>query len=318
MDGELYTIGQLAERTCLAVKTIRFYSDSGLVPPAARSQAGYRLYDATAYARLDLVRTLRDLGLDLATIRRVLEQEVSVADIAQAHADALAVQIKTLRLRRSVLLAVARRGSTHSEVELMNSLARQPAQERHRLINDFIDTTFSGLDANPNFVSMMRSAMPDLPEDPAPEQVEAWVELADLVGDPDFRASVRRMAEVEAEHLAPGDSGGSTEAQRLFDGELRESASEALASGLDPTSPRSYAVVERVMARYCEAFGRPDDDETWRRFLTRLEVSTDERAERYWQLLAVINGWPQQPALTPVFAWFAGAMRAGIENRRRS
>ena len=63
-DGELFTIGQMARRTGLAVKTIRFYSDSGLVAPSARSAAGYRLYDAAAYARLDLIRTLRDLGLE--------------------------------------------------------------------------------------------------------------------------------------------------------------------------------------------------------------------------------------------------------------
>lgn len=67
MDGDtLYSIGDLARRTGLTVKTIRFYSDSGIVPPTDRSPAGYRLYDIDALARLDLVRTLRDLGLDLA------------------------------------------------------------------------------------------------------------------------------------------------------------------------------------------------------------------------------------------------------------
>ena len=71
MDGDtLYSIGELARRTGLTVKAIRFYSDRGIVPPTDRSPAGYRLYDIDAVARLDLVRTLRDLGLDLPTIRR--------------------------------------------------------------------------------------------------------------------------------------------------------------------------------------------------------------------------------------------------------
>ena len=39
-------------------------------------------------ARLGLVRTLRDLGIDLPTIRRVLEREVSVPEVAAAHAAA--------------------------------------------------------------------------------------------------------------------------------------------------------------------------------------------------------------------------------------
>ncbi len=86
MDGDaLYSIGDLARRTGLTVKTIRFYSDSGIVPPTDRSPAGYRLYDIDALARLDLVRTLRDLGLDLAAIRQVLDREISLPEVAAAH-----------------------------------------------------------------------------------------------------------------------------------------------------------------------------------------------------------------------------------------
>ncbi|WP_254549860.1 MerR family transcriptional regulator [Catellatospora tritici] len=70
-DDTLYTIGALARRTGLTVKTIGFYADTGIVPSTDRSPAGYRLYDVRALARLDLVRTLRDLGLDLTAIRRV-------------------------------------------------------------------------------------------------------------------------------------------------------------------------------------------------------------------------------------------------------
>jgi hypothetical protein len=44
-DGDLrLTIGQLARRTGLSVKTIRWYSDQGLVPPAGRTASGYRLF----------------------------------------------------------------------------------------------------------------------------------------------------------------------------------------------------------------------------------------------------------------------------------
>lgn len=113
MDSDtLHSIGDLSRRTGLTVKTIRFYSDQGIVPPTDRSPAGYRRYGPDALARLDLVRTLRDLGLDLATIRRVLDRETSLPDVAAAHANALDVQIRTLRLRRAVLRTVARRGPT--------------------------------------------------------------------------------------------------------------------------------------------------------------------------------------------------------------
>ncbi|MEV8632287.1 MerR family DNA-binding transcriptional regulator [Streptosporangium sp. NPDC051023] len=45
---ELFTIGQLARPTGLPVRTIRFWSDIGVVPPAGRSGCGYRLYDTAA------------------------------------------------------------------------------------------------------------------------------------------------------------------------------------------------------------------------------------------------------------------------------
>src|SRR4051812_1470245 len=85
----LFSIGQLARSTGLPVRTVRFWSDLGLVPPAGRTSGNYRLYDAEAAARLDLVRTLRELGVDLDTVERVLRGQVTVADVAAAHVRAL-------------------------------------------------------------------------------------------------------------------------------------------------------------------------------------------------------------------------------------
>jgi DNA-binding transcriptional MerR regulator len=106
------TIGELARRTGLALRTLRFYADRGLVAPADRSEAGYRLYDEDAAARVALVRTLRELGVDLPTIRRVLARELSLMDVAAAHAAALDAQIRVLRLSRTVARRAARRQST--------------------------------------------------------------------------------------------------------------------------------------------------------------------------------------------------------------
>ena len=172
----------------------------GSVPPtpAGRSPAGYRLYDADAVARLDLVRTLRDLGVDLPTIRKVVNRELPLPAVAAAHAEALDVQIRILRLRRAVLTAVAKRGSTPEEMELMHKLARLSEDERQRLIGDFLDAVFGDLGAEPSFTGIRCSMTPELPDDPVAEQVQAWAELAELSQDPGFRASMRRMARDEA------------------------------------------------------------------------------------------------------------------------
>src|SRR6202044_218371 len=68
-DAAMLTIGQLADRTGLPVRTIRYWSDIGAVPPAARVGRDHRRYDAAGVARLELVATLRELGLGLAEIR---------------------------------------------------------------------------------------------------------------------------------------------------------------------------------------------------------------------------------------------------------
>lgn len=85
----MHSIGDLARRSGLPVRTIRFYSDAGVVPESARSPAGYRRYDHEAVTRLDLVRTLRELGLPLDTIRRLLAAQTSLTQVASTHVSML-------------------------------------------------------------------------------------------------------------------------------------------------------------------------------------------------------------------------------------
>ncbi|MDQ0847614.1 MerR family transcriptional regulator [Streptomyces sp. V1I6] len=307
MDGDtLYSIGELARRTGLTVKTIRFYSDRGIVAPTDRSPAGYRLYNIDAVARLDLVRTLRELGLDLPTIRKVVDRELSLPEVAAAHAEALAVQIRVLRLRRAVLTAVAERGSTPEETELMHRLAQLSEDERRRLIGDFLDAVFGGLDAAPAFAGVMRSMTPELPDNPEAEQVQAWVELAEISLDPDFRARLRRMAEDQAAEQTRSDMMGP---RRDIAAAVRDQAGPALTAGIDPASPQADPIVAAFTAHYAHILGRPDDVELRRRLATRLESVNDPRRERYLQLLAVVNGWPAPESLAPVFDWSVEALR---------
>ena len=317
-DGAaLLSIGELASRTGLPVRTIRFYSDSGVVPPADRTDAGYRLYGPEALARLALVRTLRDLGIDLATIRRVLEREVGVPDVAAAHAAALDAQIRVLRMQRAVLRAVARRGSDPEEMQRMHKLAQLSGGERRRIVAEFLDQAFDGLDIEPGFAARMRSAQPELPDDPAPEQVDAWIELAELVQDEDFRASIRRMSEQHAATRAEDQASATRAADQAPDGVdwqagaalVAEKADGARAAGIDPASTEAAQIVDEI----APAFAGPQDDPgdpAWRAALAdRLATGTDARAERYWQLLATINGWPPVPTRVPAWEWMIAALR---------
>ncbi|MEU5790595.1 MerR family transcriptional regulator [Micromonospora purpureochromogenes] len=308
MDGDtMYSIGDLARRTGLSVKVIRFYSDRGIVPPTGRSPAGHRRYGVEAVARLELVRTLRDLGLDLSTIHKVIDREIPLPEVAAAHAEALAVQIRMLRLRRAVLAAVARRGSTPEEMGLLHKLAKLSEDERRRLVDEFLDSIFGGLDVGGEFIGIRRSMTPELPDNPEVEQVAAWVELAELSQDPDFRASMRRMAQQHAAERAEGDG---TLVRRDAAALVRDQAGSALTAGIDPTSPAADPIVVAVTAQYAYVVGRPDDVDLRRLLLTRLETASDARRDSYLQLLSVVNGWPAGESMAPELDWFIQALRA--------
>ncbi|WP_106401904.1 helix-turn-helix domain-containing protein [Actinocorallia populi] len=297
---ELFTIGQLARRTGLAARTIRFWSDLGVVPPAGRSAGGYRLYDVEAVARLELVRTLRELGLGLDAVRAVLARGTTVAEVARTHVAALDVEIRVLRLRRAVLSTVAARESTIEETVLMHKLARLSARERQQLIDDFLAEVAEGIDPDApamGIVRSMRRLPAELPDDPAPEQVDAWIELGELVTDEDFRRKVRSMA-------VAGDGDAAGEAVPGPDHRLvLEHAGRALAEGVDPASAAGREVLDRIVA--------PDTPAEHRaRMLEQLETFTDARVERYWHLLAVVNGETPAPAAVPAFAWLIAALRS--------
>jgi DNA-binding transcriptional MerR regulator len=297
----LLSIGELATRTGLPVRTIRFYSDAGVVPEAERSEAGYRLYGPDALARLGLVRTLRDLGVDLATIRRVLERELSVADVATAHAAAIDAQIRVLRVQKAVLGAVARRGADPKEMQRMHELAQLSDDERKRIVAGFLDEAFAGLDMEPGFAERMRSAAPELPDDAAPEQVDAWIELAQLVQDPAFKASIRRMSEQHAAARAGGEKLKPDPGWQAAAAQVAERGGAALDAGVVPGSPEAEAIVAELLP----AFGGGERGA----LADRLAAGTDARAERYWQLLAIINGWPPVPTTVPAWEWFIAALR---------
>ncbi len=191
---DVLTIGRLAHRTGLSVRTLRFWSDEGAVPPVARSAGGYRLYDAESVARVELVRTLRELGIGLDDVCRVLSGRTTVAEVADAHVVALDAQIRSLKVSRAVLSTVAKRGSTVEETALMNRLARLSAAERKQIIDEFKEEVFGGLDDR-RLRDRLRTFSVELPDEPTPEQVDAWIELAELVRDPGFRARLRTWME---------------------------------------------------------------------------------------------------------------------------
>ena len=65
-------IGEAAGRAGVTAKTIRFWEDQHLLPPPARTAAGYRDYDPRIVERLAFIRHAQAAGLTLEHIRQVL------------------------------------------------------------------------------------------------------------------------------------------------------------------------------------------------------------------------------------------------------
>lgn len=91
---------------------------------------------------------------------------------------------------------------------------------------------------------------------------------------------------------------------------VRDLVGAALAAGVRPDEQAAVAVVDELTARYAHTFGRADDTDLRRWMLERLAIANDIRVERYWRLVAAVNGSPAPQELAEVFDWFAAALRA--------
>ena len=92
----------------------------------------------------------------------------------------------------------------------------------------------------------------------------------------------------------------------------------ALSAGIDPAGSPAAPILDDLVERYAETFQTTDTPKYRNALLRRLEIANDPRTERYVNLLDVINGWPTQPSLSPIFDWFTYALRSHPSSSRQS
>jgi MerR family copper efflux transcriptional regulator len=116
------TIGQLAEQTGVARSTLRYYEEQGLIEPAGRTEAGYRVYTADARERLLFIQRTQRLGFSLSDIRAMLERregrgEGSVASLAEQRYLEIERQLTELLVQRHEMGAFLRDLQGHDGAE---------------------------------------------------------------------------------------------------------------------------------------------------------------------------------------------------------
>jgi DNA-binding transcriptional MerR regulator len=133
-----YRIEQVAERLSTTKRTLRYYEEIGLLPPAERTEGGYRLYSDEDIARLERIQRLKDLlGFSLAEIRALLQaddERLLVRAAYQQESDPMA-KLKHIeeadRLSRQQL-AVVERKIAGLERMRQDILQRLEHYEEHR------------------------------------------------------------------------------------------------------------------------------------------------------------------------------------------
>ncbi|ADJ44706.1 MerR family transcriptional regulator [Amycolatopsis mediterranei S699] len=323
--NELYPIGDVARRTGLSVSAIRFYADEGVVAPTGLTEGGFRQYDVQAIARLELVRTLRDLGAGLDDIRRVLAEESTLQELAARHLRLVEDRLRQFRARRAVLRTIVRQQTTTDQVCLMHKLVSMSDDDRDQLISRFWDFVTDGLDVHPGYLDRLRSRRPHLPEEPSTEQLEAWIELAEIVRDEQFRTELRdhfrrAFGTEQGKLMATPEMLARAEQRRL----LYLEAQAAHQAGVPADSPQARDIAERMAADsagfVAAMTGDHDLDKARRSMIgfdrtrsaqTRAKLTGTNLMVRYTTLVATINGTskPDPDKTAAVQEWMAAALR---------
>lgn len=98
-----WSIQEIVRSTGVTSRTLRHYQQVGLLVPSRTGHGGLRFYDRRALLRLQRILVLRELGLALPEIGRVLDEQVEAVSALRAHAEQLEIEQRRLaRITASV------------------------------------------------------------------------------------------------------------------------------------------------------------------------------------------------------------------------
>ena len=127
-------IGAASRASGVSAKMIRHYEEIGVVPPAARTAAGYRVYAPADVHRLRFVKRARDLGFSMEEIAKLLtlwndrrRKSSEVKRLAMKHVAELERKIAELESMRGTLMELVHHchGNERPDCPILDDLARQ-------------------------------------------------------------------------------------------------------------------------------------------------------------------------------------------------
>lgn len=268
----------------MPVRRIRFYSDKGLLPPATRTMANYRVYSDADAARLDLIQALRAMGTSLVAIKGILTSKGSLAELLMLRLSALEAEIAGKRRIAATLRAALRHPEpTADDLRRLWAMTSLSNADMRGLTARFYDEV-TGDRMNPDWRrKALEAGTPELPDDPTPEQIDAFAELRAMLSDETVIASAKADAELmwtpdfdpAAYHAA---------AERIL-----AEARKAIAAGEAPGSEAGRIIACDWLDASAKAMKR-EPDESFRTWHLDQYRRHHDRSLRYQQLLAVLRG----------------------------
>jgi MerR family transcriptional regulator, copper efflux regulator len=128
-------IGNVAERSGVPAKTIRYYESIGLIPSAARTPNGYRIYDDLDLRTLQFIQRARSLGFPVSEVASLLalwhdrsRASAEVKLLAQKRIAHVERKIEELQAIKRALLDLAERcqGDNRPDCPIIDELAGGP------------------------------------------------------------------------------------------------------------------------------------------------------------------------------------------------
>lgn len=125
-------IGEVAERTGVTQRTLRFYEEKGLLPPPTRMDGGFRLYSEEDVRRVTHIRRLQNLlGLTLAEIKEMVEAQEMLRELTAQYRPDWDIAEKRRQLQKAIDVVTRQHGIVSQKAEQMSEMKAQ-LEERLR------------------------------------------------------------------------------------------------------------------------------------------------------------------------------------------
>jgi DNA-binding transcriptional MerR regulator len=119
-------IGEVAERTGVTQRTLRFYEERGLLRPLSRMDGGFRLYSEDDVRRVEQIRRLQDLlGVTLAEIKEMVDAGEVLRELRAQYRPEAGVEEKRQQLLKAIEVVQGQYGIVKHKIEQMEEMKSQ-------------------------------------------------------------------------------------------------------------------------------------------------------------------------------------------------